>query len=158
MKRVLSVLALSLLVGGGFSSSALAGSQEKRLASLFQQICLNQLPDYVGVREILEEKGYELAPYGDWDTATEFEFGHPETTVWGGFEISSDDVSCAVYDENIAENQMRDIAQQIIRNFSGEEPDLWRYNGDPSAWTVPYNGRVFYVLFNDGLAADIRDE
>ena len=158
MKAILPSLALILSVG--FGSVSLAAPQSKQVAGLFVEMCLGQYGDYSSFRKILEDWGFELAPYGDWETATEFEFGHPESNIWGGFEIVSESPGCAFYHGDIADNEMADFAQKIVRDFTGIEPKSWAYNGgDASAWTAPYQGEILYVFFNsNGLAIDTRSE
>lgn len=158
MKTILSGLALILSVG--FNSIAIAAPQTKQVAGLFVEMCLGQYGNYSSFRKILEDQGYELAPYGDWETATEFEFGHPETNIWGGFGTGSDNPNCAFYHEDIRENEMFDLAQKIVSDFTGNKPAAWAYNGgEASAWTAPYKEQILYVFFNgNGLAIDTRSE
>ena len=157
VKRLLSVFGFCVLAFGGSNQLAMAASPQETVTGLFMETCLGQLPDYEGMYDMLQSKGFEVVPYGPAETATEFEFGNADAKIWGSYQIGGE---CSIFSEDVAQGEMRGVAKRIVRKISGEAPEIWAWSdSDPSAWRAPYLGRVLYVSFGDnGLSIEMRDQ
>lgn len=155
MKPVLSALLFCALASGSFVSNAQAEAPQKMIGLLFSKICLDNLPDYKGLDEVLRESGYDVFSNGSYH-----EFYHPTASgVWGALDIDGLNSGCSIMHEDLTEVVAQQLGLQIAKNYSSTEPMIWKYEGVPSGWVVPFQGRMLYVIYNDGgLSADIRDK
>lgn len=151
----------------GFVAAIAPAVAQTPLSVAFKEICLDTLPGFVNAPEVLQAMGYELFPYG----GNEFEFSSSESGLHGAVAVAEAGgvaPGCSVMDETSSMSRAMDDGAALLERLFGVTPDLWTYNGEPSGWTVPYEGRVLYVLFSGGgnsgedagggLSAEIRDQ
>ncbi len=157
MKRVGPAFALVLAFGAGGLSPALGKEPGAVVAKLFYQVCLMNLPYYEGASGVVEDVGYSLVPT---DGGGEFEYFDEASGSWGAFDIAQEDnAGCSVFHESISETDAQQLGLALANRFSESEPRLWKYEGVPSGWTVPYNGKTLYIIYGEGgLSSDVRDK
>ncbi len=155
MKSILAALILSVFASAGFVGHVQAAAPEKMIAQLFSEICLDNLPYYTGLDDGLRQMGYEVFSNG-----TYHEFYHPTADgVWGAVDIDGENSGCSILHEELSEVAAQQLALQIIKDYSPHEPMMWKYEGVPSGWVVPFQDKMLYVIYSDGgLSADIRDK
>ena len=154
LKQILSAGIISIPIYLGVSLQILAAPSTQLVANEFTKICFDHLPDFSGTKETLEVEGYILAPFGEG----EFEFSHPSNGIWGAYAIGQGNGGCTVAHDDLSLEQAKQLAHDLMLNWlGGSEPELWTYEGVPSAYTTNFESNIFYLIFNEGgLSADIR--
>lgn len=155
MKRLFLTLMLAAMANGALVSNSYAGAPIIEIGKAFVEICLNNLPDYTGLDEHLRGSGYNVASNGSYH-----EFSHPDIVgMWGALNIDGDNSGCSILHEEMSEYVAKRLGEQFAKYHFLTEPTVWKYDGVPSGWLVPYQGRMLYLVYNDGgLSVDIRDK
>ncbi len=148
-------LAVAVLVAGGLPGTVLAAAPQKLIASVFSSVCLDFLPGYEGVEAFLRQQDYEVFSNGGY-----MEFSLPGASgVWGSIERGEGAGSCSVLHEALSEAEAQQLGLVVLKGVSAQEPMIWKYEGVPSGWVVPYGGRALYVIYSDGgLSAELRSK
>ncbi len=155
MKQILQFVVFAFLAFFGVANIAIADETKQLVGQAFTKICFDHLPDFSGTQETLENAGYVLAPFGEG----EFEFSHPTNGIWGAYAIGKNNGGCTVAHEGLTYDEAKLLAHDLMVNWLGAEPDIWEYEGVPSAYTTSFENDIFYLIFNEGgLSADIRSE
>ena len=157
MRRGLFVLALSLFLGGGANAQEAALEPGEFVSSLFFHLCLMHLPHYQGADLALKAAGYK--PFA-FNGGAEFEFAHASNGVWGAFDTSAEDNNgCSIRHQSLSEVDTQQIGLRVANEYSDVEPMMWKYEGVPSGWVVPYEDKFLYIIYNEGgISSDIRDK
>lgn len=157
MKRVIRALLLVVVLGVWGTGSAFGKEPGVVVGKLFYQVCLMNLPNYEGAPETVERLGYSLLSLNE---GTEFGYSDEASGIWGAFDTGQENnAGCSVFHESISEIDSQQMGLELAKDFSESEPVMWKYDGVPSGWVVPYRDKMLYVIFGKGgLSSDVRDK
>ena len=155
-KRFLIAGFISATLSIGVATYAVAASPSELVGAAFSRICFDNLPDFFGSEKTLEDDGYFVTPWGEG----EFEFSHASNGVWGALATGVENAACTVAHEGLSLEEAKQVGADLMTDWlGGKTPGVWEYDGVPSAWTMPFESRVLYLIYNEGgLSADIRNE